>query len=72
MIDRVLTLRELNRATLARKMLLEREDISVSDALERLVGVQAQVPGPPFVGLWARLKDFHQEDLIHLLRRSGW
>lgn len=63
MIDRVLTLRELNRATLARKMLLEREDISVSDALERLVGVQAQVPGPPFVGLWTRLKDFHQEDL---------
>jgi hypothetical protein len=42
MADRVLTLRELNRATLARQMLLERADIPIPAAIERLVGLQAQ------------------------------
>lgn len=39
--DRVLTLRELNRATLARQMLLERAEVPVIEAVERLVGLQA-------------------------------
>ena len=63
MPERVLTLRELNRATLARQMLLERESIPASDAVERLVGLQAQVASPPYVGLWTRLRDFRREDL---------
>lgn len=63
----VLTLRELNRATLARQMLLERETMSVSEAIERLVGLQAQVPKPPYVGLWTRLRDFRREDLTRLV-----
>ncbi len=45
--DRVLTLRELNPATLARQMFLTREPLPVSDTVERLVGLQAQVPNPP-------------------------
>jgi hypothetical protein len=63
MADRILTLRELNRATLARQMLLERETIPVPAAVERLVALQAQAALPPYVGLWTRLKDFQRDDL---------
>lgn len=65
MSTRSLTLRELNRATLARQMLLDRQAILALDAIERLVG-QAQVPSPPYVGLWTRLKDFRREELTRL------
>jgi hypothetical protein len=67
--DRVLTPRELNRATLARQMLLDREPLPVSDAVERLVGLQAQVPNPPYIGLWTRLRDFQRDDLTRLLEQ---
>jgi hypothetical protein len=66
--DRVLTLQELNRATLARQMLLERELLSVTDALERLAGLQAQVPNPPYIGLWTRLRGFQRRDLPRLMQ----
>ncbi len=55
--------RALNRATLARQMLLERAKVAVVPAVERLVGLQAQVPRPPFVALWARLAGFRREQL---------
>ncbi|MEZ4668659.1 MAG: winged helix DNA-binding domain-containing protein [Anaerolineae bacterium] len=61
--NRVLTLRELNRATLARQMLLNRETLPAPTAIERLVGMQAQMALPPFVGLWTRLTDFQREYL---------
>jgi hypothetical protein len=64
---RVLTLRELNRATLDRQMLLERHTIPALDAVERLAGLQAQVPSPPYVGLWTRLRDFRREELTRLM-----
>lgn len=63
----VLTLRELNRATLARQLLLDRATLPVPDAIERLVGLQAQVPNPPYIGLWTRLQDFRREDLTRLM-----
>ena len=63
MVDRVLTLRELNRGTLTRQMLLDREALPVSEAVERLVGLQGQVPKPPYVSLWTRLERFGREDL---------
>src|SRR5215510_1857406 len=63
MADRILKLRELNRATLARQMLLERETVTVPAAIERLVGLQAQLASAPYVGLWTRLRDFRREDL---------
>jgi hypothetical protein len=64
---RVLTLRELNRATLDRQMLLERQTVPAIDAVERLAGLQAQVPSPPYVGLWTRLGDFRREELTRLM-----
>jgi len=63
MPERILTLRELNRTTLARQMLLERESISIPAAIERLIGMQAQLSSAPFVGLWTRLNDFQRESL---------
>jgi hypothetical protein len=62
-----LTTRELNRATLARQLLLARSDVAVSDALESLCGLQAQEPGPPFVALWSRLAEFRDEELRQAL-----
>jgi len=62
-----LTLQQLNRATLARQLLLEREKTSVVEAVERLGGMQAQEAKPPFIGLWTRLEGFDPEDLREAL-----
>jgi hypothetical protein len=70
MVDRILSLRELNRATLARQMLLERETLSVHACIERLVGLQAQLSLPPYVGLWTRLRDFRRDDLARLIENG--
>jgi len=67
MAERVLNLRQLNRATLARQMLLKRETMSVSAAIERLVGMQAQLPIAPYIGLWTRLSNFTREDLAQAI-----
>jgi hypothetical protein len=67
MADRILTLRELNRATLARQMLLERPSVAVPQAVERLAGLQAQLAQAPYVGLWTRLRDFRRNDLARLI-----
>jgi hypothetical protein len=61
--DRVLTLRELNRATLARQMLLERAELPAAAAIERLAGLQAQWAKGPYLSLWTRLRDFQRDDL---------
>src|SRR5215467_7266690 len=67
MPDRVLTVRELNRATLERQLLLGRASLPVPAVIERLVGLQAQAAMPPFVGLWTRLSDFQREHLAALI-----
>src|SRR4051794_17362886 len=63
MPDRVLSLRGLNRALLARQLLLERRRMPVLPAVERLVALQAQAPGDPYVALWSRLEGFRPEPL---------
>lgn len=64
----VLSDRALNRALLDRQMLLRRAAIGVDEALERLVGMQAQAPNPPYLGLWTRLDGFRLEDLAQRIR----
>jgi len=63
----VLSPRAINRATLARQLLLERASLNAFEALEHLVGMQAQAPRAPFVGLWTRLDDFRPEELSSLV-----
>src|SRR5690606_11040029 len=60
--------RALNRATLARQLLLARERLGVVEAVERLGGLQAQEPMPPFVALQARLEGFAPDDLRAAIR----
>lgn len=48
----------LNRATLARQLLLRRESLDVADAVRRVVALQAQEPASPYVALWNRLSGF--------------
>ena len=68
MESRTLTLRELNRTTLDRQLLLKRTSDSVPQTMERLVGLQAQALLAPFVGLWTRISKFSQNDLADLIQ----
>jgi hypothetical protein len=61
--DRVLSLRELNRATLERQLLLRRGRRSPTSVIEHLVGMQAQSPQAPYVGIWSRTTGFRREAL---------
>ncbi|MEV4109847.1 winged helix DNA-binding domain-containing protein [Nonomuraea sp. NPDC049695] len=67
----VLNTRALNRATLARQLLLDRADVPVLDAVAHLCGLQAQEPQEPFVGLWSRLRTFDPAVLSDLLIRRS-
>ncbi len=59
----VLDRRALNRATLARQLLLARSSLPALDAVAHLVGLQAQVPLNPYHALWSRLDGFRPDDL---------
>jgi len=63
----VLSDRALNRATLARQLLLARSSLDPLAAVEHLVGLQAQVPTNPHVALWSRLDSFATDELDALL-----
>src|SRR4029079_11234293 len=67
---RTLTRRELNRALLARQLLLERPDAALPDALERVCGIQAQYAPSMYFGLWSRLQNFEREQLTSALEQG--
>lgn len=63
MADEVLDTRTLNRTLLARQGLLERSATPALELVERLVGLQAQVPNNPYTALWSRIEGFQAEEL---------
>src|SRR5919106_1106892 len=65
--ERVLSTRELNRALLARQLLLERSSLPLTRALERVAGLQSQYAPSAYIGLWTRLRDFRREALSQAL-----
>ena len=67
---RTLTLRDLNRALLARQMLLERTRVPVATAVEQLGGLQAQWAPSPYVALWSRIAGFTREQLETAIDRG--
>jgi DNA glycosylase AlkZ-like len=63
----VLSARALNRALLARQLLLERAALPLPDGLERVAGLQTQYAPSGYVGLWSRVRDFRREALTEAL-----
>jgi Winged helix DNA-binding domain len=66
-----LTRRELNRALLARQLLLERSRLSIPRVLERMGGLQAQYAPSMYIGLWSRMQSFERADLERALERRS-
>jgi hypothetical protein len=69
--ERTLTQRELNRALLARQLLLERADLPLPRALERIGGIQAQYAPSMYIGFWSRLSGFERGQLTRALERRS-
>jgi Winged helix DNA-binding domain len=69
--ERVLCARELNRALLARQLLLERASLSIPRALERMGGLQAQYAPSMYIGLSSRLEGFERAALTRALERRS-
>ncbi len=69
MTERVLTARELNRALLARQLLLERSPLPLTRALESVAGLQTQYAPSGYVSLWTRLRDFRRDALTKALEQ---
>jgi len=66
---RTLSQRQLNRALLARQLLLERAEVPIPRALEKVGGIQAQYAPSMYLGLWSRIAGFERDDLTRALER---
>jgi hypothetical protein len=69
--ERTLTQRDLNRALLARQLLLERVPLSIPRTLERMGGLQAQYAPAMYIGLWSRIQGFERDALTRALERRS-
>jgi hypothetical protein len=69
--ERTLTRRELNRALLARQLLLERATTPIPRTLERIGGIQAQYAPSMYIGLWSRLEDLERDAVTRALERRS-
>jgi hypothetical protein len=67
--ERTLTQRELNRALLARQMLLERVSAPLPQVVERMGGIQAQYAPSAYIALWSRVEAFERDALTRALER---
>jgi hypothetical protein len=67
--EHVLSTRRLNRAVLARQLLLDRSPLPLPEALEQVAGLQTQYAPSGYVGLWSRLKGFRRRDLTEALEQ---
>ncbi len=63
----MLTARALNRALLARQMLLERSTLGITEVMERMGGIQMQYAPAGYIGLWSRMRDFDRPMLTRAL-----
>jgi len=70
MAERVLSTRELNRALLARQLLMDRSEKSVTRAIERMAGLQTQYAPSGYIGLWSRMRDFRRDSLTTAVERG--
>jgi hypothetical protein len=69
--ERTLTQRDLNRALLARQLLLERRRTGLPRALEQMGGLQAQYAPSMYIGLWSRVEGFERDKLTRALERRA-
>jgi Winged helix DNA-binding domain len=67
----VLTERALNRALLARQLLVDRAGLAIPDALERIGGIQNQYAPNAYLRLWSCLTDFRRDDLTRAYERGS-
>jgi len=67
--ERTLTQRDLNRALLARQLLLERAKLPIARAVERIGGIQNQYAPNAYIRLWSCLDGFRRDDLTRALER---
>jgi hypothetical protein len=71
MAERVLTQRELNRALLARQLLLERVQLPIPRVLERICGIQNQYAPNGYIRLWSCIEGFERDELTRALERRS-
>ncbi|MBA2569836.1 MAG: winged helix DNA-binding domain-containing protein [Chloroflexi bacterium] len=71
MIEPLLTQRHLDRALLARQLLLERSQGGIPEALEQVGGLQTQYAPSGYVGLWTRMAGFERADLTRALEERS-
>jgi hypothetical protein len=69
MAARLLDQRALNRALLARRVLLEPRRGALAGALERIGGIQAQYAPSMYVGAWSRIQGLERETVTRALER---